>query len=101
VQGGILCEGELISFTNNDLWVATTMGKNKIKTKISLDVLSPDTVISLAGGSISGEALMLFAYLKASELGDAISSRKYWNLSQGALSRYLKGRMRIAKNFAD
>ena len=91
----------MISFTGNDLWVATTIGKNKIKTKISLDVLPPDTVISLAGGSISGEALMLFAYLKASELGDAISSRKYLDLSQGALSRYLKGSLRIAKNCAD
>ncbi len=101
MQGGILCDCELISFTGNELWVTTTMGKNKIKTKISLDVLSPDTVISLAGGSVSKEALMLSAYLKASELGDAISSRKYLDSSQGTLSRYLKGSLRIAKNCTD
>jgi hypothetical protein len=44
---------------------------------------------------------MISAYLRASELGDAISSGKYLDLSQGALSGYLKGSMRIARNSAD
>jgi hypothetical protein len=101
MQAGILCEGELLSCTGNELWVRTAMDKNKIKTRIALDALSPDTVISLAGGSISREALMISAYLRASELGDAISSGKYLDLSQGALSGYLKGSMRIARNSAD
>ena len=101
MQAGILCDCELLSCTGNELWVRTAMDKNKIKTRIALDALSPDTVISLAGGSISKEALMLSAYLRASELGDAISSGKYLDLSQGALSGYLKGSMRIARNSAD
>ena len=101
MQAGILCDCELLSCTGNELWVTSTMDKNKIKTRIALDALSPDTVISLAGVSVSKEALMLSAYLKASELGDAISSRKYLDLSQGALSGYLKGSLQIAKNSAD